>query len=532
MPTNKTRRDTAALLMFSGISAIKRLSGSFERQPWPWVTLFIFTCFTASVVKSTRLPVWLDEVYTFCIVQQRTASDVIQATREGCIQTPPLHALIIRSLRPAIGNGPLALRLPSAIGFYAMCLCVFAFVRKRLPANYAAVAMLIACISCYYYATEGRPYGLVLGSTAFALLCWQAADEGRRRPWALAGLGLSLAFGIALHYFPIFVLIPLLAGEVVRWRSSRRLDVAVLGALGAPPLILVPHLTMIRAAMAFVPHSVAKASLDQIPQFYFEFFSNLIPLCLAALVIYVVAQFAPEGAKADEEDGRPGLLSHETVACCVLALLPVLVVLLAVGMRGMFATRYVQPSVLGIAILVSTVMFRATRGSSSVVASLLIPLLVWMGLLTASALVRTPTRGEARMVLSSQLLNLPPDPAPIVFASHRLFLEVWFYADPKLRDRLVYPVSADRYRAYTGNDSAPRALSCLRRRMPMRLPDYDTFVASNRRFLLVTDGGEWLVWNLLKSGCRINPVINAPPKTEGQPGIYEVENTGRISGER
>ena len=81
-----------------------------------------------------------------------------------------------------------------------MCLCLYAFARRRVSAPYAAVAMLTATMWAGY-ASNGRPYGLMLGLAGLSLVAWQSAAEGRRRPLALAVLAASLAAGVATHYY-------------------------------------------------------------------------------------------------------------------------------------------------------------------------------------------------------------------------------------------------------------------------------------------------------------------------------------------
>jgi len=167
----------------------------------------------AAVVLSARSKMWFDELFTYYMVHQASSSEMIRALKERCDAQPPLYPLVVRVLAPVLGSGPLALRFPSAIGVTVMGLCVFAFVLRRLPALYALLAMLFAYNSTRYFATEARCYGLVLGCAGVALLCWQRVTERRRRSLALFGLALALACGISLHYFTVFLLLPLSARQ-------------------------------------------------------------------------------------------------------------------------------------------------------------------------------------------------------------------------------------------------------------------------------------------------------------------------------
>ena len=61
---------------------------------------------------------------------------------------------------------------------------------------WGVVAMLFPLSThIYYYASEARGYGLVMGFTAMAVLTWLMATEPRRRAVFLPLLAVSLAGG-------------------------------------------------------------------------------------------------------------------------------------------------------------------------------------------------------------------------------------------------------------------------------------------------------------------------------------------------
>ena len=176
---------------------------------WRWAGAFIAIVFLVSLVRASRAKMWIDELYTYYSSHQPSAAGVVNAIREGCDGAPPAYALIVRALRPVLGGGVIDLRVPAVLGFCLMCICVFAFVYRRIPALYAGVAMLFACDSALYFATEGRAYGLVLGLVALSLVCWQMAAEGRHRVAALSTFVVCMWVATALHYYSILLLMPL-----------------------------------------------------------------------------------------------------------------------------------------------------------------------------------------------------------------------------------------------------------------------------------------------------------------------------------
>src|SRR5207237_1162969 len=111
------------------------------------------------------------------------------------------------------------------LGFWLMTVCIFRFVSRRCPPIYAAAAMIFPLItSAFYYACEARPYALVMGFTALALVCWQQILENERRTISLFGLWFSLSACICLHYYAILIWIPFGLAELARLRSRKRPD--------------------------------------------------------------------------------------------------------------------------------------------------------------------------------------------------------------------------------------------------------------------------------------------------------------------
>jgi hypothetical protein len=531
MPGTDAQR-SASHAGLDSTSAFTRLNNRLDAHAYLFVIAFLLACFAGSAVKARRLPMWLDEAYTLNMVYQPSAAAVIDAVRDGADAAPPLYALIVRAVRPALGSDHLALRLPSTLGFYVMCLCVYAFVSRRLPPVYGAMAMLIAAVSSRYYATEGRPYGLVLGAVGIALISWQRAAERRPRLLALLALSFSLAFSIALHVYAIFTLIAFGAGEIVLWLRTRKLDRTMALAITLPIISVFLYIPLLPAARRFTVHFHTGTSMAAIPESYIDWFGPLLPGFIAAALLYAVWQFATDSGRltSSAAAGRFAMKSHEITACAVLAFLPVLADLTCLlSTVGVFIPRYVIPAIIGVAILLSVLLFTATRASTAAAASVVICFGGSMAVYVLRPVLRTPERGQASAIIKN-LAKLPPEPRSIAFGDHRTMLELWFYLEPSLRDRVLYPIDETRYLAYKGNDSAPLLLSALRRYMPtMHLPNWGDFVSLNPRFFLVSDGDDWVTWNLLKSGFRITPYTGAPPKTAGNPGIYLVEAAPPIS---
>jgi hypothetical protein len=169
-----------------------------DRHFWRCAVVFVLAFLTCGVVTDVRMKMWNDEIFTLYVAQQGSPAAILRGVHDGMDATPPLYPVLVSSILPLVWNDGLAVRLLSTLGFGAMLVFVLAFCRRRLPTAYAFIAALLAVVSCAFYATEGRSYGLVLGCAAGALYCWQSAAVHERRILSLVSLSFLLAFATAL----------------------------------------------------------------------------------------------------------------------------------------------------------------------------------------------------------------------------------------------------------------------------------------------------------------------------------------------
>src|SRR5208283_4096304 len=107
---------------------------------------------------------------TYYLARLPKLSDVWGALSTGTEQLPPFFYLVTRGFFALLGANQVSARLPEVLGFGVMCLCVFRFVARRTSTLCGLVAMLFPLVTTAYpYAYEARPYGLLLGFSAFSL---------------------------------------------------------------------------------------------------------------------------------------------------------------------------------------------------------------------------------------------------------------------------------------------------------------------------------------------------------------------------
>jgi hypothetical protein len=345
------------------------------------------------------------------------------------------------------------------------------------------------------------------------------AANGERRLAAFSTFIVAMWIATALHYYSVLLLMPLFVAEIVRWFRTKKLDVPMLTAFAFVPLVLIPHIPLLEAQHKFIRYYHSKASLDAIVDFYLHYVGRY-SVAFAAPVL-MCAFFGIRAAKLSKRHTTRGAIpAHEYALLIAMAVLPVIVVLGSLITINTFVDRYLVWTVPGFAALGAALLYRITRGSALAAASVIALLLVGFAGAGAVGILEAPHLRESQPVLNS-LATAPADPAPIVIADHHVFMELSYYADPKLRSRLVYVVSPNLERSYTGIDTGDLLLSALARHSSLRIVKYEDFVRDNKRFLLAANAEDWLVWQFSRSGFHVNLL---EPRWE--PGLFEVEIPG------
>ena len=237
--------------------------------------IFSLVGLMAAIIYANAKPFWFDEIVSISVIRVPDISTLWSVLSHGPDPNPPLSYLAFMASRSLFGEDHIGLRLPSMVGFLAVCLFLFLFSRRRFPSRYAWCSALILFVSPpFRSAFEARSYGLYLGLAGLALLTWQIATEttGANRALALAGLVLSLAAGISTHWFFILILAPLCLGEVARTLlTTKRLDLAVWLAFGLGVVPLLFYGPLLKNARGFSGNFWAKPTVLSLIKTYFDF---------------------------------------------------------------------------------------------------------------------------------------------------------------------------------------------------------------------------------------------------------------------
>jgi hypothetical protein len=423
----------------------------------PAAIVILLLSTAASLLWSHCRLIWGDEFFVLWTDGVPSISQVVHIQRTFPISLDPLayHALAHVAIR-LFGPGAFALRLLSLLGFFLMQICLFVFVRRIAGERAGIFALAFPTLTgTFYYAVDGRPYGLLLGLFALAMVSWQAAARHEsKRTVALVTLAAAIALALNTHYFGVLLLVPLGAAECFRSFQRRRLDLPVLASIGAGAAGILGVLPFLKAAAEFGANYYSQGHIDpwKIGSAFVETLTG-IPLSdrgeAILLVFLVIAScFVLWSCVRQARGGTVQLPASEAVLLLALGALPFLGFLLARLGSHVFEVRYVLGAVVGITALVAiglSPLFRRQRAWND--ALLLLFSAVAVSCVAHVALAQI----QSRAVLSA--LNLSPEIKAAILASpdKQLYIQhlglfefaSCYEPDPDLRSRMTLVYSKD-----------------------------------------------------------------------------------------
>ena len=294
------------------------LEAFVEKYYWTFGSGLVGAIFIYLLYKDLRLHLWADEIATLYIAKLASVSAIIEATLDGVDWPPPLYSVICHLLLP-IAPESLAVRLPSTIGLCAMAVGLLDFLRHRLPALYAFVAVLLAYQLAFDYGTEGRGYGLILGIAGLSLVCWRNAADGRNRVLWLSLLALCSGVMSALHYFTIFFAAACCSANCfVGERAEGSISRFGLPCWRRSDLCCALHYPFIVVAQRYSAHFWSTAHIGPYRHLYGT-------SAIALLVVFLAAAFLP----AARSSAAPVAMSvHELAAIIAIAVAPIVLIVL------------------------------------------------------------------------------------------------------------------------------------------------------------------------------------------------------------
>ena len=495
--------------------ASERLADFLERRRTVLLGLATLLYFGLTGSIAARRPLWYDELFTQFVAGLSGPSEIWGVMKSGLDSNPPLYHLAAHFARLAFGDGPVALRLPAMAGYWVMSLCLYRLAARRSGALFGWLALLIPITTeASKYAYEARPYGLLLGLGGLSLVFWQAATEPEERRYRLAapGLAVVLAAALATHFYAVLLFVPLAAAELVRAVERRRLDVQIGLAFAAGASALLPLKPLIDQAKARVAGFWAKPVWANLPTTYScELLSQTVLPLLAGAVLLALLRTNLPGKRVEtdtgESEGPARTPRAEVVAYAGFVALPIVAMVLGKFVTGVYATRYVLPSVLGLSLLATLLASRLARGRSCAGAGLVLIFLIWSGAIGAYQLANANGKHRALDARIARLAAEGETGTPIVVADPIQYFQLDHYSPPPLANRLVY-VAFDATTATTA--SAQRELRALKRRAPLNVVELGPFRRAHPRFLVSGSLNDDLIALLLAEGPGVRVQLLKP----------------------
>jgi hypothetical protein len=411
---------------------------------------FSLVFFSMTGWLASRKPFWTDELHVVNSASVSTVAEVWSSLVARPDAMPPLVHLLTHFVYRTLGLNHLTARLPAMAGYWLLCVCIFFLLRRRVPIVVATMGMLLPVTvpGAYAYAIEARGYGLLLGFSALAVLCWDAAGKPSSRWISLVGLCLSLAAAIASHLFAVLLVVPLALAEIARSWERRRIDPWVWVSMAASGSVLftfaslLPNMERIGQMMA----APAGLSVFTLVSIWEQFLST--PLTYVGLVVLMGASSLVGAYEhpADVPELRQ-ISASDYVLAIALSCLPLIGFVFGVVVTGVINLRYVLPTVIGLSIVIPLIVRKSARDERF--GWLFLGWVLFAALYTVYDVKRQMletgdiARGRGIYALLAYADRIPRDGRPIVVTDYHSFMALDHYSPPELKPRLAFIADYD-----------------------------------------------------------------------------------------
>ena len=458
---------------------VRRVSEFLESHPNVILACLLTGYLATSIPTAVLRPYWLDELVEAYICAQPSMGAVWHSLQTAPPTTdPPLHYWLTHLCLRLFGVHEWASRLPALAGFFVAILSTYHFVRRRLGVPVAVVAVtLLLSSNAMYYASEGRPYGLVVGSCGIMLLAWQSVGMGIRPRANRILIAVGLACAISAHYYGILFGLPIVAGEVVRSWRKQRIDWATFFAIASGHSAMLLWIPFLPVAMAWKAHIWFVPAFEDVMQILGDLGDiQLITLFLAALFL-VHSSVPAETERGSEKSVH--LRRDEAVAILTLVLLPFVGFFVSKFASKLFLSRYVIASSIGVAILIasmSSILRFSRRAWISIIAILLFCFVLGM----KARFLRS--KFTERKEFAASIRQFAALPGPIVVCMPHDFLPLYFYGTPELRNKIYWLSDLQVALKYIKTDTDVRMMSSVQKVKDTHVVDMRDFLQHHRSF--------------------------------------------------
>jgi 4-amino-4-deoxy-L-arabinose transferase-like glycosyltransferase len=419
-----------------------------ERLNWKTAAVFVLLSaiyFADALLRASHKAFWFDELVTVYLCRLPTFHATWTAVLQGSDLNPPLFYLVTRASEHLLGEGPVATRIPSLLGFWVFSICLYAVAARRMGRVRGLIAALAPVFTlAYSYAYEARASAVVLAWCGLMLVCWQRTRESSSsRGWQLVGwlLGFALSFTAALltHVYAALLCVPFLLvelGHLIAKRSVRR---DVCAALVAPLALVAPM--YLQLSRHYGDLRVGRLVLFN-P--FVAVQNHLMGLYAPALALLLLslAVLAFRAGHGYPETPRPRLLSQDELwLAFAFVSLPIIVVFAVLPTHIPSANRYLLYTTAGYALLLAQAFSyrqRTPRVAQAVAAIMVLAFAAQLTSTLATSRHFKPTASAAGVALLANSSGSSHGQLDILVTAELTFLPLYYYATPELRERMVF----------------------------------------------------------------------------------------------
>ncbi|MEJ1928651.1 glycosyltransferase family 39 protein [Nostoc sp. NIES-2111] len=490
-----------------------------EQQPVAvWVVFAVVYWLGLSWIAAAKL-MWFDELVTYYPARQPAWADVWRYFAEGRDVHTPVSAWLMRLSLSLFGDSHWSLRFPYLCGYFLMVTGCGCFVARRAGVLWGLVAASFPLTSStIYYATEARPYALMMGMAAWAAVAWQALGEKRARPWWLMILGGSLAFAISLHFFAVFLTVPLILAEWTRWRERGRRDWMLAAVLLLSPAAYLPFLPGILKGRAIYGGTYwSRPGLASAEESYRYFLTLALFPFLLAMFIWAVTQPLLGKESGENSESRQALHfpREEWVLLTAWCLLPVLMVGGAFFL-GAYVPRYALPTMGGLAVLLAVLAWLRSGNNRWLGLVMSAVFLAWFAYKSQGTARRElakngayPRQGRNAFATKRWFTAARESRLPLVVTPAVFFVQLQHYSEEAVSRRMVYLTQREHARDWDGTDTGDLGLLNFAIAAPYRIEDYGKFLNQETEFLILADttAPTWHLEQLRRDGRALRLLV-------------------------
>jgi hypothetical protein len=495
------------------------------RWRYALAAVWVSVAFIAMMGHAHQKPFWSDEEIFRWIAMEPSVHAIYRDLLGAIDLDPPVAQVVTHFTIALLGSGQIAVRIPSIVGVCSALLCLFLALEIYVDSLFALIALVVPFASLLIdYGWEARPYGLMYGFLAFAVLSWcqLGKDRVRRGLWT-AALAASLTLMLGCHFYSVFALPAFILAEFIRTRRQARISWATwLAILGASATELF-YLPIMAAAHQYSDGYFGTPNRYSLANMFGEAFPTagllLFIFLVFAALLALGATLVQTPRLASNASANRQALDREFAALAIgLSLIPVLGWLAGLFFLKAFVTRYVLHGLIGLFLLLPLVASRLSKGNP-ILAFLLILTFACQGMHVVAAGISDLMKAPDPMRSAYPFVARPFDLTAIQSAVSRLhgdivvsdshvLIQLANYS-PELKARCIYLADRGMEMEFTGKTTSTHEIDALSRVGWVRESPWSEYRQSG--FLLLTtsqagDDQSWVTTEVEQSQRR-GPVV-------------------------